>query len=101
MKYEKLVRDKVPYIIGMEGRTAVTHKASDAEYWQKLKEKLMEELDEFFQSEKMEEIVDMTEVIEAIMEYKKFNHQEYLSLKKKKALERGKFKDRIILDEVH
>mgnify|MGYP001587281688 FL=1 len=99
MKYNKLVRDKIPEIIRKKGEECKTRIAEDKEYWQKLKEKLQEEIEEFQKDESIEEIADILEVLEAIAEYKKFDREEIDRIKTKKSEERGKFKDRIILDE--
>lgn len=99
MKYNKLVRDKIPEYIRKKGGNPISHIADDAEYWQKLKEKLVEEMEEFKKDENIEEFADLLEVIDAIADYKKFDRNEVEKVKEKKAKERGKFKDRIILDE--
>ncbi|HEY4475152.1 MAG TPA: nucleoside triphosphate pyrophosphohydrolase [Candidatus Paceibacterota bacterium] len=99
MRYNKLVRDKIPEYIRKRGGNPITHIADDTEYWQKLKEKLIEELEEFKEDENIEEFADLLEVIEAIADYKKFDRKEVEKTKEKKVAERGKFKDRIILDE--
>jgi len=99
MKYHKLVRDKIPKIIENRGGTPITHIADDAEYWQKLKEKLQEEVDEFINEEYIEELADILEVIDAITLYKKFNEAELKRIKDKKLEERGGFHNKIILDE--
>lgn len=99
MKYNKLVRDKIPEIIRQKGGEAITHIAADAEYWEKLKEKLAEEISEFIKDESPEEFADLSEVIDALADYKKFDRITIEEIKTKKAEERGRFRERIILDE--
>lgn len=77
----------------------MTHIADDAEYWEKLQEKLIEEVGEFNKDENEEEFADILEVLDAIAAYKKFDRDEIEIIKQKKAEEKGEFKGRIILDE--
>jgi predicted house-cleaning noncanonical NTP pyrophosphatase (MazG superfamily) len=99
MKYNKLVRDKIPEIIRKKGGKAIVHKAQGEEYWKKLKEKVLEEFKEFLQNQSEEEYVDILEVIDEIGRYKKFDKKRVLKLKAKKFRERGGFRKRIILEE--
>ncbi|MDP3882899.1 MAG: nucleoside triphosphate pyrophosphohydrolase [Candidatus Staskawiczbacteria bacterium] len=99
MKYNKLVRDKIPEYIKSKGGTPITHIANGKEYWHKLKEKLQEEVNEFLEAENQEEMADILEVIDAILDYKKFDEEEVKKIKDKKSEEKGKFKDKIILEE--
>ena len=100
MKYDKLVRDRIPEIIKNKGKTPVTHIAKEKEYWQKLLDKLKEEVDEFHKDDSKEEFADILEVIEAIGHYKKYDKKEILEIKKFKQAKRGGFKKKIILEQV-
>lgn len=100
MKYNKLIRDKIPEIIKQDRSVPITHIANDQEYWSKLKEKLKEEVDEFLRNSTEEELADVLEVINAICDFKKIDRQKLELLRKNKAKERGGFKKRIILEEV-
>lgn len=99
MKYNKLVRDKIPQYIKNKGGNPATHIAAEKEYWQKLKEKLQEEVNEFMEAESIEEMADILEVIDAILDFKKFDKNKLEKVKNKKADERGKFKAKVILEE--
>ena len=99
MKYNKLIRDKIPAIIKKKGGNAITHIAGKKEYWAKLKEKLGEEVKEFDEAESIEELADVLEVIDAIIVCKRFNRRTLQTVQKKKRQERGGFAKRIILDE--
>lgn len=98
--YNKLVRDKIPEIIRTKGSTPTTHLADDHEYWEKLKEKLQEEVAEFVAGPNFEEeLADILEVIEAICAFKGIDSAALHATKAKKAAERGGFKERIILEQ--
>ena len=99
MKYNKLVRDEIPEYIRKKGGNPIYHIADEAEYLAKLKEKLLEEVKEFNNDESLNEFADITEVLDAIARYKKFNQQEIESVRTEKVQERGAFEKRIILDE--
>jgi predicted house-cleaning noncanonical NTP pyrophosphatase (MazG superfamily) len=99
VKYDKLVRDKIPEIIRQKGKTPVIHTANDQEYWQKLKEKLAEEVDEFLKSSTEEELADILEVLNTIIDFKKIDKEKLESLRKMKVKQRGGFKYKIILEE--
>ena len=89
---KKLVRDKIPDLF--PGKD--THIADDNEYGSALLEKLQEEVDEFKESGRVEELADIIEVIDAISENKGSSLGEIESFRKKKAEKRGKFEKRII-----
>jgi len=100
MRYNKLVRDKIPNIIMSKGSKAVIHKAGGKEYWIKLRTKLQEEVNEFLEESNKEELSDILEVIYAICDFKKINKKELEEIRRKKEKDRGSFGKRLILEEV-
>lgn len=99
MKYNKLVRDKIPEIIEDGGTNVITHIASDDEYQQKLHEKLLEEVEEYLESHRTEELADILEVLYALCKIQNLSWEDLEKTRKEKAEERGAFTKHIILDE--
>lgn len=100
MKYNKLIRDKIPEIISGKGEILKTHIAEEKEYWEKLKEKLLEETNEFLEDSNKEELADILEVIDSICKFKGYAMKDIKNIQEKKRLKRGGFDKGIILDEV-
>lgn len=98
-KFDKLVRDKIPEIIEAKNKKVKTHIADEMEYWNKLKGKLHEEVQEFIKEENEEELADIMEVFNAICDFKKLDKDYVEKLRLDKFEKRGGFKKRIILDE--
>lgn len=99
--FPKLVRNFIPKIIVQnEKKVAHFYTANDEEYWRKLKNKLVEEVNEFIESEDIIELADILEVIETIVIFKNISYDEINLLKKNKALSHGTFSDRIILSSI-
>lgn len=99
MKYNKLVRDKIPDIIKAKGQSFVIHIADDNEYVQALNNKLIEEAREFAKDQSIEELADIYEVLEAIVTANRFNAADIKKVQDDKRQKRGGFRKRIILDE--
>ena len=98
--YKKLVRDKIPDIILKEGSLPTTRILDDKEYIKALNKKLMEEVKEYLGAENIEEMVDILEVIRAILDYREVTYEEIEEKRIKKAKKRGAFKDRVFLEKV-
>lgn len=99
MRYNKLVRDKIPEIIKQKGGNAITHIANNDEFWQKLLEKLNEEVAEFQKENNPEELADILEVIYTLAAAKNITPEQLENMRKNKEKDRGGFKDKIILEE--
>ena len=100
MKYNKLVRDNIPAIINKDGKTAKVHIADDKEYGKRLREKLLEEANEFAASGNPEELADVLEVVYAIAINSGIHKVQLESIVQKKRNEKGSFEKRIVLDEI-
>ena len=100
IKYNKLVRDRIPEIIEANGKKAIYDILSDEKYIEFLNRKLIEELNEYLGNGDVEELVDMGEVIHAILEYKGITIQEFQRIRSEKEEKNGGFKKRILLKEV-
>lgn len=98
-RYDKLVRDLIPERLRAQGVPCKFHVSDEQEYWTKLKDKLIEETNEFREAENLEELADLLEVIDAVIERCGFDRAELIAIKEKKAIERGRFRERLILEE--
>lgn len=100
MKYDKLVRDKIPEIIRENGVMPVTRVVRDtAELRERLQEKLHEEVAEYQHSTFLEELTDILEVVYALAELDGCDRHTLERMRADKEKARGAFKKGIILLE--
>ena len=100
IRYDKLVRDRVPGIIRDNGGTTVTHVATSDEYVRALKAKLQEEVNEFLESgTDVRELADIMEVVYALARHMGVDADRLDALRLRKLADRGGFTQRIILEE--
>ena len=95
--HEKLVRDRIPDIIAAAGQRGETRVLGDAEYARRLDEKLDEEVAEYRESGDIEELVDVVEVIEAILARRDVGWDAFESMRREKCDARGGFTRRLLL----
>jgi predicted house-cleaning noncanonical NTP pyrophosphatase (MazG superfamily) len=100
MKYDKLVRDKIPDILDAHGKNYSIRQCQDDEKFEYLKQKLVEEVDEFLQEPSAEELADIQEVILCISAQMGITRRGLESVRKTKVAQRGAFSDNWILEEV-
>lgn len=100
MKYNKLVRDKIPEIISNGGNCPIYKfiKNSDMQYF--LEEKLNEEVAEYHESKSVEELADILEVVYALCEAGGNSIEELQTIYQRKHNERGGFSRGVFLVEV-
>lgn len=101
MKYNKLVRDRIPEILEAEGKKYTVRQIDEGfEKGSYLRKKLVEETDEFLKCPNIEELADVQEVLLALAENMGYNPEHLEIFRKEKAAHRGVFKDNWILEEV-
>ena len=100
MKYNKLVRDRIPEIIEASGKSCVTEILSDEAYLRLLDAKLDEELAEYHSDQNIEELADLLEVIYAAAMARGYTLEQLESVQAAKAEKRGAFANKILLKEV-
>lgn len=99
-EHNKLVRDKIPEIIEIGGKTCVTHVLNEVDYVKALERKLNEEVVEYQTDKSLEEMADVLEVLQTICIARGYSLEELEDMRKKKASERGGYKERVFLEYV-
>ncbi|WP_369900893.1 phosphoribosyl-ATP pyrophosphohydrolase [Bacillus manliponensis] len=103
--YNKVVRDRVPEMILMSGKTYTSKKLSKAEYIQELAKIGMEEMREFASMQDREHaldsLADALEVIKALAAAEGISIEEIERIRKEKEIERGGFEKGMYLVEVN
>ncbi len=100
MRYDKLVRDKIPDLIRKNGDEPITHIAEADEHWTRLKAKLQEELDEVLaETDLAGELADLLEVMHAVCAAKGIPFEEIERIRLEKRERRGGFDGRVVLAE--
>ncbi|XEC96001.1 phosphoribosyl-ATP pyrophosphohydrolase [Paenibacillus tarimensis] len=102
--YNKLVRDRIPEIIQKQGKACSTRILDSTEYITELRTKLQEETNEYLaaesDSEAIEELADIMELLHALAEAHGATAWQLEQIRAEKAEKRGGFKDRLYLIEV-
>ena len=100
IKYNKLVRDRIPEIIEGSGKICKTKILNDEEYLRVIDAKLDEELAEYHKDQNIEELADLMEVIYAAAVARGYSIEQLEQLRAAKAEKRGGFQKKILLVEV-
>ena len=102
--YDKLVRDKIPEIIEVNGEKPVTRVLDDDEYWEYLLKKDQEELEEVREASSLleikKELADKLELIRSMAIYSGFSLDDILEEANQKEQKNGRFFKRILLEKV-
>ncbi|TYQ12854.1 UNVERIFIED_CONTAM: putative house-cleaning noncanonical NTP pyrophosphatase (MazG superfamily) [Acetivibrio alkalicellulosi] len=100
IKYNKLIRDKMPQIIERSGNKVVIEKLRDTDFIFYLHSKLREEIIQYEDDNSVDKIADIIEVLYSILEYKGVSINQFEKIRLKKAQKIGSFKEKILLKEV-
>jgi predicted house-cleaning noncanonical NTP pyrophosphatase (MazG superfamily) len=100
IKYDKLIRDRIPEIIEKHGNKAIVEVLDEQDFAKYLKLKLAEEMQEYLDSGSVEELADLVEVVYALLDCAGVSHAEFEAIRKAKVEERGSFTKKLLLREV-
>lgn len=99
-EYGYLVRDRVPDLLDQQGLDPETHVADDAEFRDRLAEKLVAEARKYEAKRDPEALADVLAVVGAICRQTDVDREELEQLGREAAMERGTFEQRYVLDRV-
>lgn len=100
IKYDKLIRDKIPEIIEQSGKKCIVEVMDNDTYIKYLDQKLNEELAEYQQDKSVEELADLLEVIYAVAVARGYSVEDLERIRVKKTEKRGAFEKRLLLKSV-
>lgn len=93
----KVVRDRIPEIIGLSGSECAVNELSDCSFLPELEIKLKEEIEEYLESRELEELADLLEIIYRIAELRGSSKDELEASRLRKRKEKGGFEKNLIL----
>ena len=99
--YNKLIRDDIPKIIEGNNKSCETEIVKGEDLFRLLNEKLQEEVEEYLESDNIEELADILEVIHGIIYHRNIKLEELEEIRAKKKEERGGFVKGIKLTKVY
>ena len=94
---EKLVRDRIPEIIRAKGESPKVRVADKEELDLLMRQKVVEEAEELLESGAIEEIVDIIEILAALIVLREFDDITFEKMRSNKLKERGGFEKGYIL----
>lgn len=101
INYNKLIRDKIPEITKADGWISKTRVLNKKEYILELRKKILEEAKELNEGSGtknlIEEMVDIQEIIDAILKSKNIKFSEFQKAQTAKRQKRGGFEKRLFL----
>lgn len=99
--YNKLIRDRIPEITKADGWESLTKVLNTKDFIIELKKKILEEAKELNEGKGdqnlIEELVDIQEIIDAILAEKKVKFLEFRKIQSQKRQKRGGFRKKLFL----
>lgn len=96
----KLVRDRIPEIIEKEDEEAEIREVEGVELERFMREKVLEEAEEFVEDGEVEELADLLEMVDAYIENQNLDTEKLERLREEKNRERGSFSEGFVLENV-